>query len=296
MNNNIIDWIGGVQFEREQRINNYTFIPITSSRENGLDYITLKKALEDGVVEIGELEDGASVPEVKVYNKSEKYLILFDGEHLIGAKQNRIINKTIIVEPFSEILIPVSCTEEGRWHHNSDKFSKSDCNATLHMRKASKLEGDHQSEVWGQVNCLLRSTKSISSTSSLHDIYEDISPKIEDMKAKIIKLPSQVGLMIYRNEAFLGLDIINDTDLFSDLYDNLVNGYLLESLEDFQDDTSYEERINPNEDLIEALQELLLTKGESVGAENRFMLNSKNKVGGYVSFRERPVHLALFKN
>ena len=78
------------------------FIPITSSKKYNFGFLSLNKAFEEGLVEVKELDDDGSVPEVKVYNKSEKFLIIFDGEHLIGAKQNRIVNKTIIIKTIQE--------------------------------------------------------------------------------------------------------------------------------------------------------------------------------------------------
>jgi len=114
MNNNLQNWVKDFEYGKEQIHRNLTFIPITSSKRYDFDFLTLKKAFEEELAEVKELDNGGSVPEVRVINRSEKYLIIFDGEHLIGAKQNRIVNKTIIINPLSEIVIPVSCTEEGR--------------------------------------------------------------------------------------------------------------------------------------------------------------------------------------
>ena len=49
--------------------------------------------------------------------------MLLDGEELIGAKQNRILNTTIMIEAKTTQKIPVSCVEQGRWRHVSAKFA-----------------------------------------------------------------------------------------------------------------------------------------------------------------------------
>ena len=41
-------------------------------------------------------------------------LLLPDGEQLVGAKQNRILNMTVLVAAQSEVTIPVSCVEQVR--------------------------------------------------------------------------------------------------------------------------------------------------------------------------------------
>ena len=50
-------------------------------------------------------------------------MLLLDGEELVGAKQNRIVNLSILVPANSELVIPVSCVEAGRWHHASADFA-----------------------------------------------------------------------------------------------------------------------------------------------------------------------------
>jgi hypothetical protein len=63
----------------------------------------------------GEVSRGGSVPELKVVNKSDRMLLILDGEGLVGAKQNRIVNTTILIAGNTTTVIPVSCVEQGRW-------------------------------------------------------------------------------------------------------------------------------------------------------------------------------------
>ena len=67
-----------------------------------------------------------SVPELKVFNGLSQPVLLLDGEELIGAKQNRVLNLTIMVPADTEMMIPVSCVEAGRWQHISDGFVAAD--------------------------------------------------------------------------------------------------------------------------------------------------------------------------
>ena len=53
-------------------------------------------------------------------NRGPKPTLIIDGEELVGAKQNRVVNLTILVAAESELIIPVSCVEAGRWRAKSE--------------------------------------------------------------------------------------------------------------------------------------------------------------------------------
>jgi hypothetical protein len=52
-------------------------------------------------------------------------VLLLDGEELAGAKQNRVLNTTILLPEKSETVVPVSCTEANRWSYLSALFEES---------------------------------------------------------------------------------------------------------------------------------------------------------------------------
>src|SRR5438105_6220871 len=86
-------------------------------------YVTLDQALEQRTVTIDEVSEAGSVPELKVVNRGVLPVLLVDGEELVGAKQNRVLNLTILVAPGTTTVIPVSCVEAGRWSRRSASFT-----------------------------------------------------------------------------------------------------------------------------------------------------------------------------
>ena len=55
------------------------------------------EALTGQLASITELHSAGSVPQMKVTNLAEALLLLVDGEELIGARQNRTLNTSILV-------------------------------------------------------------------------------------------------------------------------------------------------------------------------------------------------------
>jgi hypothetical protein len=94
---------------------NLTLVPIRGQSKE-LDYVLGADAMADGTLTVKEVSDSGIVNTLIVQNKSDKRVLLLDGEELIGAKQNRILNTTILIEANTTQKIPVSCVEQGRWN------------------------------------------------------------------------------------------------------------------------------------------------------------------------------------
>ena len=92
--------------------------PLFPRRDPVADYVTLDEALPRGL-RITEVDEAGSVPELVVENPLDERVLLYDGEELVGAKQNRILNVSVLVEAKSKLTIPVSCVEQGRWSRTS---------------------------------------------------------------------------------------------------------------------------------------------------------------------------------
>ena len=75
-------------------------------------YVLLEQAITRGTLTITEVSEAGSVPYLQAVNKGPWPVLIFDGEELVGAKQNRIANATILVG-VGKTVLPVSCVEAG---------------------------------------------------------------------------------------------------------------------------------------------------------------------------------------
>ena len=114
--------------------------PLFPALDPRASYITLDEALPRGLV-ITETSDAGSVPELAVVNPLAENVLLYDGEELVGAKQNRILNVSVLVGAGAKLPIPVSCVEQGRWARSSVDFDSAThiSHAHLRRRKAEML-------------------------------------------------------------------------------------------------------------------------------------------------------------
>src|SRR6266498_3831610 len=132
--------------------------PLFPREQPRADYLTLEEALALGF-RVAEVDAAGMVPELAVVNPLESNVLLYDGEELLGAKQNRILNVTVLVAAKGETRIPVSCVEQGRWHARSASFDSARHTAypDLRRRKAEQLSaeplarGVAQAAVWEEV-------------------------------------------------------------------------------------------------------------------------------------------------
>ena len=151
---------------------------------DGPNYITLDDALAAGMIEVTEVGASGSVPTLKVTNKGDVLAFLMAGEQLAGGKQNRVLNASILVAAHSELPIPVSCVERGRWAYRGPRFGSSGSSSHGKLRKLMHMHATEsyrsigtpsskQGEVWQEVDRKLSETGSHSSTAMLEQAYLD---------------------------------------------------------------------------------------------------------------------------
>ena len=111
------DLVKKIRFGEPQNRENLTLYPIfvESGGEGSIQYLLLEEALQMGCLEIGEVSLSGSVNTVLIANSAAQPVLIFDGEEILGAKQNRMVNATILIAAQTKLKVPVSCVERGRW-------------------------------------------------------------------------------------------------------------------------------------------------------------------------------------
>ena len=98
---------------------------------------SMDQLFDEDLVSIQEIGIDGRVEEVNIENYSKDFLFVTDGEAIVGAKQNRIAERSVIVAPYFNQRIPVKCVEQYRWGYKEGaEFAKSDF--VLHPKAREK--------------------------------------------------------------------------------------------------------------------------------------------------------------
>ena len=151
-----------VYFYNEIKLGSINFQPLKflfKSKPSNLK--SIDQLFEDDLASVQEIGIDGRVEEVRVNNFSKDFLFISDGEAIVGAKQNRIAERSVIIAPYYSQKIPVKCVEQNRWNYEEGmEFAKSDF--VLHPKareeKAELLKkGENskiQNAVWDNINNL----------------------------------------------------------------------------------------------------------------------------------------------
>lgn len=280
-------------------------IPLLCSAEGGPDYITLKESFADGSMAVTEVNQGGSVPELKVINSGSRNVLMLDGEELAGAKQNRVLNTTILVAAGASVVIPVSCTEQGRWAYSSHNFSDSGVMMSRSARSVKSFsvsesldrERSYRSDqgaVWSSIDDLHASQGTSSSTRAMKDSYEARRLDISSYQEAFTCLGNQCGMAVMIKGRVAGIELVSRPDAYRQLHDKLIASYAIDI------PMASEGMGGPDPKKICKILEMIMTAEEkrftSVGLGEDCRYTAQGLVGSALTVEEWYVHMAFFRN
>lgn len=119
-----------------QQIGILSLIQFESLEGEGTAFLPAVPAMEKGDMVVKELRQEGAVNRLLAINQSDNYLLLTDMDLLKGARQNRVVNRSVLIAPRSKQEIQVSCVERSRWSYDSPKFKSGPEVMDIKMRAA----------------------------------------------------------------------------------------------------------------------------------------------------------------
>lgn len=282
-----------------------SIFPLLADVAGEPDYITLDEALARACGHVSEVSAGGSVPELKFTNEGAQPVLLLDGEELVGAKQNRVLNLSILVPARTSLVIPVSCVEAGRWSSGPMQFSaspralfaasraKKTAQVSLSMQFRGQRWSD-QREVWSDIEEKMARLDAGSPTSAMSDIFEQRATDLEAYVRAISAADGQVGAVFAINGRVFGCDLFDYPATFRKLFPKLVRSYSLDALEAAG---SAPAAPSPRsaEEFLQQIREARADVYRAVGMGEDVRLTGPRLTGAALVAAGRVVHLNAFR-
>ncbi len=284
---------------------NLTVFPLLAEADRQPGYLTLDEALAQGVARVSEVSEGGSVPELTFANKSDLPVLLLDGEELVGAKQNRILNLTILVPARTTLQIPVSCVEAGRWSYRSQAFAAAPrvhyadgrARRVRQVTDSLKREGERRADqgaVWSDISAKMASFQMSSPTAAMADIYEQQAAPLEDYVGAFAAADLQAGALFAVNGAPFGFDLFDSPATLRRLLPKLVRSYALDAIETGGSQPK-EARIEDARAFLKAAAGAAVEGFPAIGMGQDVRLTGDGVVGAGLVADGRVVHLSAFR-
>ena len=301
----LLDTLKHVEIAGHQQCGSLEIFHLRWPAGDGLTYSTLDEALEAHWIEVAESTETGQVSRIKIINRSEQMVFLMAGEQLVGCKQNRVMNSSIMVPPRTEMPLPVTCVERGRWGYSSSAFSSPRTSShhalrammtrqTLNSYRSAGVPISDQREVWGEVSRKLGVMGSRSSSDAMQDLYRNYDVKLRELEEKLPAPADCNGAVFVIAGSIVGTDFFDKADTLRRLWPKLIRSCSIDALErptQKEGPTSPLEISSWLESSASATQEPFRSPG--MGLDVR--IEGKDVLGASLVIDDHPVHMELFR-
>lgn len=288
---------------------NLTMFPLFSEGETSpAQYTPVGAAIRTGAGKVTEISEGGSVPKLAIENLGVIPVLILDGEELIGARQNRIANLTILAPGMKTIPIPVSCVERGRWGYESGgaparEFTESP-DVMFHQARAQKMKDvthslasfgtrmSDQGGVWNAIGIVSNKLGYISPTHAIRDVYESQKNHIDDYLLDIEPQTGQIGAIFAINGCAAGVEIFDCAETLATYLPKIVRSYALDALANQTAVSGADE--SEAAQLLDSILELEAQSFPAVGLGEDLRIETAEICGGALTHNGKVVHLAAF--
>jgi hypothetical protein len=272
---------------------------------NGLDYVTLDEALEARSIEVTEFTDVGQVTRIKIVNRSPHMVFVMAGEQLVGCKQNRVVNASMMVPSNSEMPIPVTCVERGRWGYRSPVFSSERSSSHYRLRAMMAVQtakgyqragvpSADQMAVWQEVSRKLRTMDSSSSSDALQEVFRNYERKLDESLNKLPAPAECNGAVFVIGGRIAGADLFDKPDTLRKLWPKLIKSCTIDALEP----STQRSEPTAQEEISRWLGAAASAKVESfasTGVGRDVRIEGEDVIGASLIVDDHPVHMELFR-
>jgi hypothetical protein len=283
-------------------IRNLLLYPIEVENGKEINALSLEEALKNNFAKIEEV-NGGKINEVIFKNLSDERVFAIDGEEIIGALQNRVINSAFLAERKSEYRLPVTCVEERRWQGDKKEFLPGEisfvslrsiiCKSVNNSLYKNKGYDSDQSFVWKKIRETIESLRVNSLTLSMHDTYKAYEDEIEKY-IENVDFDNFNGFIAFAGKKFLCMDYFCSKNLFNKYKIKIVKGYSIDAIVKKNEITEIK-RKEEVEKIIAEIKKGKIKRFKGIGIGNEIRIETNNFIGRALEYENEIVHLSIFE-
>lgn len=237
----ISEILRNIKIGTAQKFENLEIFPLFNDRTSSLSYKLMNDAIASGELVVDEINEGGSVPQLRFKNNGAHKVLILEGEQIVGLKQNRVVNTSILIKEKSELIVPVSCVEQGRWgKYDRSKKAYAESVASAHLRARMKQDllknlkdrgtySADQGRIWEKVEAYQLKAKMMSQTKAYRDYEIALEKRLSNFKKRFKWEDKQVGFIALINGKFAALDIFDKPDVAAKLKDKLIQSCAIDA-------------------------------------------------------------------
>jgi hypothetical protein len=300
----LLETLRNVKICGHQQSNSLDIFHLQWPVDDGPAYVTLDEALNAKWIDVSESTETGQVSQIKIINHSEHMIFLMAGEQLVGCKQNRVLNSSIMIPPKADMPLPVTCVERGRWGYRSRAFSSEGTASYYRLRammsghtyKSYRSTGrpiSDQQEVWSEVSRKLDAMRSPSGSDAMQDAYRNYKEKLRELEEQLLA-PSDCNAAVFVVAGVIvGSDFFDKKETLRKLWPKLIRSCSLDALEQPSQNvtsTSAGDISTWLERSAKATQEPFPSPG--LGQDVR--IEGEDVLGASLVMDDHPIHMELF--
>jgi hypothetical protein len=237
--------------------------------------------------------------------------LIIDGEELIGARQNRTVNISILVPAAADVVVPVTCVEAGRWRSMSRGFMSS---SRVHFAAgraaksrqvsesllAERRAVANQSQVWYAIQAKSARMRVVSATSAMSDIFDHHVAGVDEYVRALSAVDGQLGAVFLLDDQPRGVNLFAHASTCRALLPKIVRSYAIDAIE--RDSMRGAERTAASRDALRERATTLVDTSlrsqrqrfPSIGSGETWRLAGGHLSGGALTANGELLHLSAF--
>lgn len=246
-------------------------------------------------------KSGGVVSELVADNRADRPVLLIEGETVLGARQDRTLNVSVLVAAGHQATIPVSCIEAGRWgdtrpshrsaRHSPTRLRERKTRSVVESLGRGRGARSDQHAVWSEVDAYQHKVGALSPTSAMRMVHEHAAARVERHVPDGRPDDRQVGVIVATGGHPTVLELFDDPATLDAYWQSLVDGYALDAALDAGTDTTTPAQADA---FLEAARALQFDPEPGVSLGDDLHTRTDDLVATGISWGGRLLHLVCF--